>query len=106
MGFEPLLSKPVEGLFSDDIFICWTDGYTEQLSRGHETAKSGEEMTIPISKRDSGVEELLDRLEADRMEIEQTDIGELEAKIDEAVYDLFDLTNEERTIIEDYLEVF
>ncbi|TQQ81904.1 Eco57I restriction-modification methylase domain-containing protein [Halonotius roseus] len=27
----------VEGLFQDDIFVWWTDGYTEQLSRGHET---------------------------------------------------------------------
>jgi hypothetical protein len=69
-------------------------------------AKSGEEMTIPIPQSDDGVEELLDRLEEDRREVEQTDIDELEAEIDEAVYDLFDLTDDEREVIEDYLEVF
>jgi hypothetical protein len=69
-------------------------------------AKSGEEMTIPIPQSDDGVEELLDRLEADRQTVEATDIDELEAEIDEAVYDLFDLTDDERDVIEEYLEVF
>jgi hypothetical protein len=69
-------------------------------------AKSGEEMTIPIPQSDDGVEELLDRLEADKREVEQTDIDGLEAEIDEAVYDLFDLTDDEREVIEEYLEVF
>ncbi|AFO56719.1 Eco57I restriction-modification methylase domain-containing protein [Natrinema sp. J7-2] len=68
--------------------------------------KSGEEMTIPIPRSDAGVEELLDRLEADRDEVNQTDIEELEAEIDDAVYDLFDLTADERAVVEDYLEVF
>ncbi|MFC5133886.1 MULTISPECIES: Eco57I restriction-modification methylase domain-containing protein [Haloferacaceae] len=68
--------------------------------------KSGEETTIPIPRSDSGVEELLDRLETDRTEVEQTDIEALEAEIDDAVYDLFDLTEEEREVVEDYLEVF
>ena len=30
----------------------------------------------------------------------------LEAEIDDLVYDLFDLTAEERAVVEDYLEVF
>jgi hypothetical protein len=68
--------------------------------------KSGEEMTIPIPRSDSGVVELLDRLEADREEVQQTDIDELENEIDEAVYDLFELTEDEREIVEEYLEVF
>lgn len=33
-------------------------------------------------------------------------IDEMEAEIDEAVYDLFDLTDEERQVIEEYSEVF
>jgi hypothetical protein len=69
-------------------------------------AKSGEEMTIPIPRSDDGVEELLSQLEADRRKVEQTDIDELEADIDEAVYELFDLTDDECEVIEDYLEVF
>jgi len=70
------------------------------------SVKSGEETTIPIPRSDDGVVELLERLEADRVEVEETDIAELEAKIDDAVYDLFDLTAEERAVVEDYLEVF
>lgn len=69
-------------------------------------AKDGEEMTIPIPKSDGGVEKLLDRLEEDRQRVRQTDIDELESEIDEAVYDLFDLTDDEREVIEEYLEVF
>lgn len=70
------------------------------------SVKSGEETTVPIPRTDEGVVELLERLKADRDEVEETDIAELEAKIDEAVYDLFDLTAEERAVVEDYLEVF
>jgi hypothetical protein len=67
---------------------------------------SGEETTIPIPRSDDGVVELLDRLEADREEVRQTDIEDLEAEIDRAVYDLFDLTEDEREVVEDYLDVF
>jgi len=63
-------------------------------------------MTVPIPRSDDGVVELLDRLEADREEVRQTDIEELEAERDRAVYDLFDLTEDEREVVEDYLEVF
>jgi type I restriction-modification system DNA methylase subunit len=68
--------------------------------------KSGEEITIPIPRSDDGVRELLDQLEADEKTVEETDINELEADIDAAVYDLFNLTEEDQEVIEDYLEVF
>lgn len=68
--------------------------------------KSGEEMSIPIPRRDEDVRALLDALEEDKETVENTDIGELEAEIDEAVYEMFELTEEEREVIEDYLEVF
>ena len=68
--------------------------------------KSGEEMTVPIPRSDDGVVELLDRLEADREAVRETDIEDLEAEIDRAVYDLFDLTEGEREVVEDYLDVF
>jgi hypothetical protein len=70
------------------------------------SVKSGEETTIPIPRSDDGMVELLERLEADRAEVEETDIAELEAEIDDAVYDLFDLSAEERAVVEDYLDVF
>jgi len=38
-------------------------------------------------------------------EVRKTAIEDLEAEIDRAVYDLFDLTDEEREVVEDYLEV-
>jgi len=34
---DDMQEQLVEGLFQDDIFVWWTDGYTEQLTRGHET---------------------------------------------------------------------
>jgi phage terminase Nu1 subunit (DNA packaging protein) len=38
--------------------------------------------------------------------VEGTDIDALEAEIDEAVYDLFDLDESEREVIEEYLDIF
>ena len=55
---------------------------------------------------DDDVVELLDRLETVREEFRQTDIEALEADMDRAVYDLFDLTEDEREVVEDYLDLF
>ena len=68
--------------------------------------KSGEETTIPIPRSDDGVAALLSTLADDHETVAETSIEELEAEIDEAVYDLFELTPEEREIVEEYLEVF
>ena len=68
--------------------------------------KKGEEQTIPIPRSQDGVEELIEALKTDRQTVEETSIEDLEAEIDQTVYDLFDLTDEEREVIEDYLEVF
>ena len=68
--------------------------------------KNGEEMTIRVPATEDGVRELLGALEEDRQTVEETDIEELEAEIDRAVYDLFDLTKDERAVVEEYLEVF
>ncbi len=68
--------------------------------------KSGEETTIPIPRTDKGVKTLLAELESDRQSVEETSIEDLEAEIDKAVYDLFDLTEDEREVVEEYLEVF
>jgi hypothetical protein len=68
--------------------------------------KSGEQMTVPMPRSDDDVVELLARFETDREEVRQTDIEALEADIDRAVYDLFDLTEDEREVVEDYLDVF
>lgn len=68
--------------------------------------KSGEEMTIPIPATEDGIRKLLDALEGDRQTVEETSIEELESEIDQVVYDLFDLTEDEQQVIEDYLEIF
>ena len=68
--------------------------------------KSGEETTIPIPSSRSGVAKLMAALEDDEATVAETDIGGLEAEIDAAVYDLFDLTEEERPVIEEYPKVF
>ncbi len=70
------------------------------------TVTRGEKTTIPIPRSDEDVETLLDELAADRRTIEATSIDELEARIDEAVYELFELTDDEREIVETYLDVF
>ncbi|WP_181693511.1 Eco57I restriction-modification methylase domain-containing protein [Natronomonas sp. LN261] len=68
--------------------------------------KKGEEQTIPIPQSQDGVEQLIEALESDRQTVEEASVEDLEAEIDQTVYDLFDLTDEEREVIEDYLEVF
>lgn len=42
----------------------------------------------------------------DRETVTETSIEEREAEIDEAVYDLFELTDAEREVVEEYLDVF
>ena len=69
------------------------------------SATGGEKTTVPVSRSDGGVEELLDRLGADREAVERTDIGALEAEIDRAAYDPFESTDEEREVAEEYLDV-
>jgi type I restriction-modification system DNA methylase subunit len=68
--------------------------------------KSGEEQTIPIPDTQGGVEQLMEALEADRQTVEETSVEELEAEIDQTVYEMFGLTDDEQEVIEDYLDVF
>jgi len=80
-------------------------GYVHTAVDGR-NMKKGEEMTIPIPVSQDGVEQLLDRLEQDKQTVDTTDIEALEGEIDQAVYDLFNLTDEERQVVEEYHEVF
>ena len=68
--------------------------------------KKGEEQTIPIPDTQGGVEQLMKALRADQQTVEETSIEELEAEIDQTVYEMFDLTEEDQEVIEDYLKVF
>jgi hypothetical protein len=71
-----------------------------------QTVRKGEDVSIPIPRRDADVQALLEELAADRQTVADTDIEALEREIDAIVYDLFELTEEERQVIEDFLEVF
>jgi hypothetical protein len=68
--------------------------------------KKYEEQTIPIPQSRDGVQQLIEALASDRQTVEETNINDLEAEIDQTVYGLFDLAEDEREVIEDYLEVF
>ncbi|UBF20938.1 type IIG restriction modification enzyme [Haloarcula virus HCTV-8] len=68
--------------------------------------KKGEEQTIPIPQTRRGVEQLIESFEEDRETIENASIDELESEIDSSVYDIFELTDEEREVVEEYMEVF
>jgi hypothetical protein len=70
---------------------------------------SGEETSIPMPVNGDGVadrERLLGALADDRQTVAEIDIEALEAEIDAAVYDLFELDGEEREVIGEYLEVW
>lgn len=103
-GRSDTISDPA--MYSDDREVRKERAEYVRAAVDGRNAKSGEEMTIPLPRSDSGVEELLSRLREDQQEVEQTDIKELEAEIDDAVYELFDLTEKEREVVEEYLKVF
>lgn len=79
--------------------------YVHAAVDGREVKKN-EEQTIPIPRSRDGVERLVEAWEADRRTVEATSVEDLEAEIDRAVYDLFGLTEDERRVVEDYLDVF
>lgn len=60
--------------------------------------------TVQAGRPDTITDPAMDA--ADRETVVETSIEELEAEIDEAVYDRFELTDAEREIVEGYLDVF
>lgn len=52
---DDMQAQLVEGLFQDDIFVWWTDGYEEQLSRGHE---SGANQFKAVAEESGSVERI------------------------------------------------
>jgi hypothetical protein len=68
--------------------------------------QSGEETTIPIPRSDDGVASLMEALRADENVVDETDLDEMEARVNKVVYDLFDISSEQQDVIEDYLETF
>ncbi|AQL41468.1 restriction endonuclease [Halorientalis sp. IM1011] len=79
--------------------------YVQEAVNGR-NVKSGEETTIPIPRSDAGVETLLEALRSDEATVSETDVDELEALVNDVVYEMFGITPEEQDVIEDYLETF
>ena len=88
---------------SDDITRLRPAG--GQNPRDSDDVTTGEETITLVPRSDDGVVELLDRLKANREEVERTDIEALEAEIDRAVYDPFGSTDGKCEVVEEYLKV-
>jgi hypothetical protein len=68
--------------------------------------KSGETTTIPIPRSDEGVHTLLSTLRSDETTVSETNVDELGNVVNDVVYELFEISQEEQDVIEDYLETF
>jgi len=68
--------------------------------------KKGEEMELPIPRRESEVERLLEERKKDKEHLERNPADELEEEIDEAVYNLLELGEEDIRVIEHHLEQY
>jgi type I restriction-modification system DNA methylase subunit len=68
--------------------------------------KKGEEHTIPIPQSEGGMKQLIERFESDQQVVEEANLEALEAEIDEMIYDLFGLSDDERSVVEEYTEIF
>jgi len=69
-------------------------------------AKKDEKLLLLIPKRDFTVEAILRKLEVDKAQTKSPSIAELEADINELVYKLYGLNEEDVKIIEDFLRRF
>lgn len=79
--------------------------YVHEAVNGMDVKKGGE-TTITIPRTDSGCEELLEALESDREKAAEVSVEELEEQIDEAVYELYGLDEDDIEVIERFLERF
>jgi len=69
-------------------------------------AKKDEKLQILIPKSDTIVEEILRKLEENKAKTKSPSVAELEAEINELVYKLYGLNEEDITVIEDFLRRF
>ena len=69
-------------------------------------AKKDEKKQILIPKSDAIVEEILKKLEEDKARIKSPSVAELEEEINELVYELYGLNEEDVKVIEDFLRRF
>lgn len=66
----------------------------------------GEQTTIPIPRQNAGVEQLLEEMQSDEDNVVETDTDALEDDVNDVVYEMFSITQDEQDVIEEYLETF
>jgi len=79
--------------------------YVSAALRG-KRAKKDEKKQILIPKSDAIVEEILKKLEEDKARMKSPSVAELEREINELVYKLYGLNEEDVKVIEDFLRRF
>lgn len=77
---------------------------TEALRMGG--AKKGKEPAIKLPRTDAMVKKILERYDRDKERLKEKSIAELEEEIDERVYRLYGLGEEDKKVIEEFLEKF
>jgi len=70
------------------------------------SAKKDEKMQILIPKSDAIVEEVLKKMEEDKAKTESPSVAELEEEINELVYKLYGLNENDVKVIDDFLRRF
>ena len=69
-------------------------------------AKKDEKLQLLVPKSDAVVETILKKLEEDKTKVKSPSIADLEAEINELVYKLYGLNEEDVQVIEDFLRRF
>jgi seryl-tRNA synthetase len=78
-----------------------------KLALEGDSADKGEKIEILVPRSNSDVKEILQEYEEDKEKLEDMpSVEELEEEINELVYGLYDLDDEEIKVIEDFLEKF
>jgi len=110
---EPVVEKDIDGrgynivIGKKPVFVesKVKANYVSAALKG-ERAKKDEKRQILIPKSDAIVEEILKKLEEDKARIKSPSVAELEGEINELVYKLYGLNEEDVKVIEDFLRWF
>jgi hypothetical protein len=113
---KPVLEPEITGgsriILGKDDFIRATEidselkeKYVIKALKGRK-ARKDEEFRIKVPRSDAMVKKILDMYEKDEEELRKKSIAELEDEINKRVYRLYGLSEEDRRVIEEFLERF
>lgn len=113
---EPSIQTTQDGMFDVEVGRRKTDSIlldTKEKARFvkkalvGDSASKGEEIEILVPRSNSDVKEILQEYEDDKEKLEEMpSVEELQEEINELVYDLYELNDEEIDVIEDFLGKF